>query len=281
MTETETKVVTEIQVWMPDGAVETYYRTATEQLKIAIIGPPKSGKSWLAATAPKKPIYHFNCDGRLASISGKPKNFGKEYLDTTIPSQSTAWADIERDMGMFEYEKLSKRSIPGTFVFDPIDALLERAHRKYLVDNQNNTKDVRKMEINKRIFLFSNSWAAPTNDINMVGNLIARGMELGADVIAVFHERAEEAPDSGIGKDKEKKFTGKVSVHPPRAEHLIPLFNEYWRILPTGKETYTVYTKPEFEAPGMDFIGATCLNIDAHEKPDITQMIEKHKQNKT
>ena len=268
----EPKTETPIKMWMPDGTIETYYRTATEQLKIAIIGPPKGGKSRLAATAPKKPIFFFDFDGRLASVSGIAGVFGKTYLDDTNPSKSAAWQMLEQDMGQFEYHKIKKEPVPGTFVFDSITYLCDRAMRRYVTDNASNSKEVKSVTVANRTYYTPKSYAAYTAEMNMIGNMIARGVELGSDVIAIFHERPEEAPES---TSEEKKFTGKVSVHPPRAEMLLPLFNEFWRVKPTydGKE-YQVYTKPS-----IDFIGATCLNIDSLETADITKMLEKHKLN--
>ena len=271
MTE-ENKTETPIKMWLPDGTIETYYRTATEQLKIAIIGPPKGGKSRLAATAPKKPIFFFDFDGRLASVSGIADVFGKTYLDSPDPNKATAWMELEKDMGMFEYNKLSGKTVPGTLVFDSITYMCDRALRKVLIDNQSNSAYTKTLTVGTRKFNMPAGWAGYTAEQNLVGNMLARGVELGSDVIAVFHERAEEAPDSSSEK---KKFTGKVSVHPPRAEVLLPLFNEYWRVMPSynGKE-YKVYPRPN-----TDFIGATCLKIDGEEPADITQMIAKHKLN--
>ena len=271
MTE-ENKVQTDIKIWMPDGTIETYYRTATEQLKIAIIGPPKGGKSRLAATSPKKPIFFCDFDGRLASVSGIKDVFGKTYLDTTTPNKSTAWSALETDMGMFEYNKLQGKPVPGTLVFDSITYMCDRAMRKYVSDNVNNAKEVKSTSVNNRIYLAPNSWGAYTNEMNLVGNMLARGIELGCDVIAIFHERAEEAATSTVDNPK---FTGKISVHPPRAAVLLPLFNEFWRVMPNydGSE-YRVFTKPS-----TDFTGATCLKIDGEESANITTMIEKHKLN--
>ena len=272
ITNDQNKIQTPIQVWMPDGTISAYERTATEQLKIAIIGPPKGGKSRLASTAPKKPIYHFNFDGRLAAISGIAGNFGKEYMDTTDPNKTTAWAAVETDMGMFEYQKVKGAPIPGTFVFDPIDYMSERAMRKVCVDNSSNTKYTRKITVGNKTFNIPGGWDAYSAEVSLVGNMIARGIELGSDIIVIFHERAEEAPDSTVDK---KKFTGKVSVEPPRAQNYLPLFNEYWRVLPAydGK-SYKVYTRPN-----TDFLGATCLKIDGEEPANITTMLEKHKTN--
>ena len=41
-----------------------------ENLCIALVGPLKSGKSWLSCTAPA-PILNYDLDNRAASIAGK------------------------------------------------------------------------------------------------------------------------------------------------------------------------------------------------------------------
>ena len=267
-----TQVETNLKIEMPDGSFETYYRDVDDQLKIAIIGPPKGGKSRLASTAPKKPVYFFDYDGRLASVAGIAGVWGKSYLDTTNPVQSTAWNTLENDMAFFEYQKLRGNPIPGTVVFDSITYMSDRALRKIEVENKNNPKVTRITRVGTREYLSPGGWDTYSQEMSLIGNMLARGVELGCDVIAVFHERAEEAENS---TPDEKKFTGKISVHPPRATVYLPLFNEYWRVLPSydGK-TYEVTVKPTY-----DFVGATCLDIDAKEPADIAQMVEKHKRN--
>lgn len=268
---TETQVETPLTVEMPDGSIEVYYRAITGQIKIAIIGPPHGGKSRLAATAPKKPIYFWDFDDKLANVAGIKDVFGKTYKDTTNPIQSTAWAEIEKDMNHFEYQKGIGKSIPGTMVFDSITYMSDRVLRKVLTENKNNSKVTTITKVAGKEYLSPNGWDGYKQELNMMGNMIARGVELGCDIIACFHERPEEAEDSTPEK---KKFTGKVGVHPPRAVVLLPLFNEYWRILPNYAGTYEVTVKAT-----SDFGGGTCLNIGENggtEPPDISKMFEKH-----
>lgn len=266
MTTTESKY----DIWFPDNTVVMSNRGADEQLKIAILGPQKGGKSRLAATAPKKPIYFYDFDGRLASLSGMEGVFGISYLDTTNMKDSTAWSKVEQDMGMFEYQKSSGKPLPGTLVFDSMTYMLERAMRYVLVNNSSMRREV-KITPSTSMYV-PHKYDPYKAEIGLVSNVLARAVELGTDVIAVFHERAEEAPDS---TQEAPKFTGKFSTHPPRAAELLPLFDELWRVKPNDSGTYTVYTSPTYE-----FTGASCLEIDTEETPDITAMIQKHKERK-
>jgi hypothetical protein len=266
MTTTESKY----DIWFPDNTVVMANRGADEQLKIAILGPQKGGKSRLAATAPKQPVYIWDFDGRLASLSGIEGVVGYTYSDTTNIKNSTAWSKIEQDMNMFEYQKSSGKGLPGTMVFDSMTYFLERAMRYVLVNNSSMRRVV-KITSSEELYI-PKDWDAYKAEMGLVSNMLARAVELGCDVIAVFHERAEEAPDS---TKENPKYTGKFSTHPPRAAEILPLFDELWRIKPNDSGTYTVYTSPTYE-----FTGASCLEIDAEETPDITAMIQKHKERK-
>jgi hypothetical protein len=271
------KVETELKVYMPDGSLETYYRKVTDQIVAAIQGPSKGGKTRLAATAPKNPKFFFDPACRLTSLAGIPNCYGKSYPEAIDPDKSTAWDTIMRDMNMFVYHKKAGNPIPRTLIFDDVDFLMQRAMRKFLVENQGvrNSKgfcDVRAIEIGGQKFLYPFGFNPYTNEINLVGNLIATGIELGCDVIAIFHEREEEKEES---KAEDRKYTGKVSVHPPRAAAFLPLFNEYWRMDHNGSN-YICYPKANEK-----FNGCTCMSgLEGQEQPNITDMIAKHERTK-
>jgi len=255
-------------LWIPDGAIKADERDSSDQLKIAIVGPQKGGKSRLAATAFRKPIYFWDFDGRLISVSGMEGVYGKSYLETTNLKDATAWAQVMQDMNMFEYQKQKGQPIPATMVFDSMTFMMERAMRHVLTFNP---EGARKVFLNKKegLFILAPQHDGYIGEESSVRNMINRAEELGCDIIACFHERAEEAPDS---TEKDPKYTGKYSTHPPRAAKFLPLFNELWRVRPNDQGVYKVQTKPNYE-----FGGATCLNISDEEVPDITKMIEKHK----
>jgi len=265
------QITTEGQVieWVPEGTINVTELTPQKRLKIAIIGPPKGGKSRLAATAPRKKVFFIDPINRLASVSGMPDVIGKTYLEAPEPNISRAWESLVLDINNFFYYKAKGYTIPGTIVVDDIDFVMDLAMRKFLVDNQNNSDDVKIKRIAGEDFLYPRSFNPYTNNVMMVGNLIAKIEELGTDLIGIFHERAEEAEDS---TPKVRKYTGKLTVHPPRAENFLPLFNELWRVTPSydGK-SYVVQVRP-----GDKFDGATCLNLDTEEIADIPAMLAKH-----
>ena len=257
------------ELWIPDGAIKAEERDSSDTMKIAIVGPQKGGKSRLAATAYRKPVYFWDFDDRLISVSGIPDVFGKTYRETTTLTNSTAWPSVIQDMGMFEYQKSKGAKIPGTMVFDSMTYMLERAMQYVIVNNSDMRREV---VMNKSTGLKSfvpKNYDAYKAEMGQVMNILNRSLELGCDLICCFHERAEEAPDS---TEKDPKYTGKISTHPPRAAILLPFFNELWRVRPNDQGVYKVQTKPNYE-----FVGATCLNLDENEDPDITKMISKHK----
>ena len=258
--------------WYPEGAMKAEERDSSDQLRIAIIGPMKGGKSRLAATSLRKPVYFWDYDCRFISVSGMPEVYGKSYPETTNLTDSTAWGNIMQDMNMFEYQKVKGTLMPGTMVHDSITNMCERAMRFVLVNNPSLRREV---IINKSSGIKSyipNNWDAYKAEMSQVMNMLNRTLELGCDLICCFHERAEEAPGSTIDSPK---YTGKLSVHPPRATELLPGFNEFWRMRPNDQGVYKVQTKPNYE-----FVGATCLNVDSEEEPNIEKMIQKHKLNK-
>ena len=89
---------TTTELWIPDGAIKSEERDPSDSNKIAIVGPQKGGKSRLAATANRKPIYFWDFDDRLISVAGMPGVFGKTYKETTSMTQSTAWPAVMQDM---------------------------------------------------------------------------------------------------------------------------------------------------------------------------------------
>lgn len=257
------------ELWIPDGAIKAEERDSSDRLKIAIVGPQKGGKSRLAATAPRKPIYFWDFDDRLISVSGFPGVYGKTYKDAPSSTQSTAWNDVLIDMGMFQYNKAKGIPIPQTMVFDSMTYMMDRAMRWAIVNNN----DMRRtLKVGPTTTYIAGGYDAYKVEMDQVCFVLNSALELGVDLICCFHERAEEAPDS---TEKNPKYTGKITTHPPRAAVLLPTFNELWRVRPNDQGVYKVQLKPNYE-----FVGATCFKLGDEEEPDITKMVEKHKQNK-
>lgn len=260
------------ELWLPDGAIKAEERDSSDQLKIAIVGPQKGGKSRLAATSLRKPIYFWDYDCRLISVSGMEGVYGKSYPESTNMIESTAWPAVMQDMNMFEYQKAKGSPMPGTMVHDSIMNMFARAMQWILVNNPDMRREIIMNKATNTKSYVPYKYDPYKAEFDQVCNILNRTLELGCDLVCCFHERAEEAPNS---TDANPIYTGKFSVHPPRAAGLLPSFNELWRMRPNDQGVYKVQTKPNYE-----FVGATCLNINEEEEPNITQMIQKHKSNK-
>ena len=89
-----------------------------EPLKIAVIGAPGIGKSWLACTAPG-PVFDIDFDGRKSSLAGKANVIVKTYVDLD-PNNPKAAAELEADLGLIEYEKQKGNPVPATYVLDSL-----------------------------------------------------------------------------------------------------------------------------------------------------------------
>lgn len=236
--------------------------TPLDQLKLAIIGPPGGGKSRLAATC-RKPSFHYDFDGRAGSIAGIEGVYIKTLQDTN-PIVPDAFSKYIRDIGQLEYIAKQGKELPvKTVVLDSITYMCAAA----MAQSMSDTKGATTLTVSGQKFRIPRGFENYDGEYNLIVNSIIRLFYLGVDVIACFHERAEEAPDS---TQENPRFTGKITVHPPRMNKLLPLFNEQWRVRPEGS-VYKVQTKPDYE-----FIGKTCLSVDQVEEPNIEKMIEKH-----
>lgn len=86
-----------------------------ENLKIAVVGETKSGKSWMAATAPG-PVMIYDFDGRAASLRGKP-NVGVKTLLDLDQYQPRAVKTVDADLNNFKYrKKMEKLSLERLYL---------------------------------------------------------------------------------------------------------------------------------------------------------------------
>ena len=81
-----------------NGAVEAKDVSQLTRFKMALVGRPKSGKSWMACTMPGKK-YVFDFDSRKESIAGKPDVTVKTYKDIVIDNPK-AINELETDVAM-------------------------------------------------------------------------------------------------------------------------------------------------------------------------------------
>lgn len=257
--------------------------TAIEQLLIALIGKEKSGKSRLAATA-RKPVLFFDFDGRASSVAGTQDAYAISFRDNTGVIQPDALSKFSEYLTNLEQHKRDLSTLgfavePGTkfvktIVIDSITTLASDAMR-YIKFTGGKTM-ARTISFGGMNVQFPGGFDAWNAEMATIEDLILRTFALGIDVVAVFHETPEESPESTFEKPI---YTGKVGVFPVRHQRLIRYFNEVWRVERGALQNASAQSAiPRvITAPDYNFaIGATALNIDAVEVPDIQAMLAKH-----
>lgn len=233
--------------------------SAEEQLRIAIMGVPKSGKSWLAATAPQ-PIRYYDHDNRAASLAGKPGLF--------ITSKPTM-LDVESDLSIMKANKSQGKPLPATVVHDTV-TYMNRAMEEEIF--RQDPKMARKIKVgNSTAIQIRNSWDVINGIQRYVEYLISEYTNLGVNLIFVFHEKSEK--DKAESTAAETKYTGLVTVDPQYLQNSLSLFNEVYRLEVDGNRKYTVTCRPNF-----DVRASTTMMLDPTEQPNIMNMIAKHKE---
>ncbi|MDR3392463.1 MAG: AAA family ATPase [Sulfuriferula sp.] len=231
--------------------------TAEEQLRIAIMGLPKTGKSWLAATAPK-PIRYYDHDNRAASLAGKPGLY--------ITSRPTM-LDVESDLSVMKANFHKKLALPATIVHDTV-TYMNRAMEEEIF--RQDPKLARSIKVgNNTSIKMRNSWDVINGIQRYVEYLVAEYTGLGVNLIFVFHEKDEK--DRSESTATETKYTGLITVDPQYLQNSLSLFNEVYRITVDGARKYTVTCKPNY-----DVRASTTMLLDVNEPPDIMAMIAKH-----
>jgi hypothetical protein len=234
------------------------------KLKIAIVGEPKTGKSWLASTAPG-PIFVADFDGRYESLRGKAGVFVKTYQDVN-PSIPTAMASLESDIGMFEYNKSMGRDIPATFVLDSMTYMKTMCEHALIQQNKSMSRGIK---IGPKTMDIAQGWDIINGNRAYMEYVIGRLSELG-HVICVFHESDEK--DNAASTKDTKAYTGRKTVQPQYLASILSLFNDVFRISIAYDGTRVVSVKPS-----SNFLASTSLILDDTEKPDISAMLEKHR----
>lgn len=256
------------------GAIPASSIQESKKLKAAIIGPPKNGKSWFAATAPgKKLVYDF--DDRARSLAGKPDTVVKTLRDTlTNPSVVSA---LESDLSNLKYRKAQGKPIPDTFIFDTVSNLISNGIvNAYLKENPKDGRQIKLGGTNPQQIGISFDRINVT--MRFLDYLLTEYSALG-NVIFVFHERDEK--DKAESTKDATKYTGLVTVEPQFAANILTLFNDVFRILvkgsgvPNSLPLYQVYCRANNEVTA-----STTLLVDAIEPPNLMDMIRKHEQRK-
>ena len=240
------------------------------RLKIAIVGEPKAGKSWFAMTAPG-PIWEADFDQRSESIkefirkSGRKDIAAKTYFDIN-PASPSAISNFETDISMFEYLKEQGKPYPSTYILDSMTYLRVACEHELIKQHPSMSRTVKMGATTVKI---------PSHYDIINGNraymeyLIGRLSQLG-HVIAIFHEMDEK--DAQSSTKEQKAYTGRKTVQPQYLSSLLSLFNDVFRIAIdyAGNRIVTVQ-------PTSDFMASTSMRLDAVEKPDLQEMLAKHK----
>lgn len=245
------------------GAVSATEVSPLTRFKIAIVGRPKVGKSWLAATMPGEK-YFFDFDARKESLAGKPNTTVKTYKDPNYLSPK-ACQDMEQDLKVFEYNKSKALAIPDVFIFDSMTHWVKAFENELMKSVSRLSREVR---FGASKLLIPAGWDVTTAARNHMENIISRAAELG-HVICIFHEEAEK--DKVKSTPEEPVYTGQYVVHPFYLRTLLSTFNEVWRVEITQGQEYMVTVKPTH-----GFGASTTLRLDKTEKPNIADMIKKH-----
>ena len=247
------------------GFLEASKIVQEEKLRIAVLGKPKSGKSWFAATAPK-PVAVYDFDNRAASLAGKEGVFVKTLYDKN-PDRPTAMQQLEADLSMYQMKKQKGEPIPATFVLDTI------TYMKKCMENELYRQDSSLCRIirvgSAKGMKLPKGWDV-VNAVSLYMQYWLTELSALGHVIFVFHEKDEK--DAEKSTPELAKYTGKVTTDPQYLAKLLTLFNEVFRIEVNGMGKYTVTCKPNY-----DVNASTTLLIDATEPPDLMQMLAKHR----
>jgi len=245
---------------------------AEQKYKIALVGVPKAGKSWLALSMPGS-IYVAECDGREESAkeyirqSGRKDIFIKSYRDLD-PETPHAVIDLETDISMLEYEKKQGKPIPETYVLDSMTFL--RKYCEFELMKQHPAMS-RKIKLGVNSLKISQGWDVVNGNKQYLEYIIGRLGELG-NVIAVFHEQDEK--DNQRSTKEEKKYTGRVTIQPQYLSSILSMFNDVFRVSLDYSSKRIVTCQPD-----SDFVASASMKLEQYEEPDLSKMIAKHKQN--
>lgn len=240
-------------------------------LKIAIVGEPGIGKSWLAVTAPK-PVLDIDFDGRKSSLAGKAGVFVKSYVDIDI-NNPKAISDLETDINSFEYEKQKGNPTPATYILDSMT--YGRKFTEAELIRQQGTLG-RSLKVGVSTIKIGSGWDIINGNRAYLEYLINRLSVLG-NLIAIFHTQDEKDNAKGTFDKQGNKivaYSGRKTVQPQYLSSLLSIFNDVWLI-------DVDYSSKRYVQTGITdtFIGKCSLKglNPEKEEPDIEKMLIKHR----
>ena len=243
----------------------------TNRLCMAIVGAPKAGKSWFAATLAEAvgATYFFDCDNRFSSIAGKPNVLGKTYTDIS-QLRPTAARTMDSDIERFKYNKTSGKPIPAAYVLDSM-SFLKRNMENEIFDQMKSgkVKMFREVKTGSDVVRIPEGWDSINGVRDYMLYTIAELRSLG-HLIAIFHERP--IVDKTLSTADRTVYTGEIGVDPPYLQPLLSVFNEVMRIKVDGNSKYKVWTRVT-----KDFNAATTLKgLELEENPNLAELLNKH-----
>ena len=243
-----------------------------EKLTLLEIGPEKSGKSRIAATA-RKPVLFLDYDRRAAAVAGIPGVYAitKEVVDPPWPNQPTAYQNTLNILGELENNKLDFGNSggpvpPKTLVFDSVASFAKCAQAYALFT----TPDIRRtISVGGQQFFMPKGFDGWNAEMSLVEGAILRALAIpDLDIICTLHETPEEAPES---TNEKPSYTGKVGIYPVRYKLLLKWFNEVWHITREDATGPKIQVVPSWNCTFC----ATNLGITKVDTPNIEQLIQK------
>ena len=236
--------------------------SATDRLKIAILGQPGVGKSWLCATMPG-PVRYYDFDDRAESLEGKPNLF--------ILSKPTM-LDIEKELSIFKAAKIQKAPLPVSLVFDSVTYMVRAMEDEIRRQQPGLFKSIRVG--NSTQVYKGKDWDVVVGIQRYMEYLIGELVALGVNFAFVFHEKDEK--DKAESTIDNTRFTGQVTTDPQYLQNTLSLFNEVYRLTVDATLPNKIIRKVACQ-PNKEIIAKTTLLLDPFEEPDIQKMVAKHK----
>lgn len=255
--------------------------TAFDRLLLILCGAEKSGKSRTAATA-RKPIVFFDFDKRRQSLAGIKDVYAFTFIDEQWPKMPTGYNDCLTVLSKLENGATMKDLVPGatdtrqprTIVFDSLASMGKSAGQYALYTN----KDIRRsLKVGGQEIFMPGGWDAWNAETESVFSAVMRAIALPSkpDIILIFHESAEEMPDSTPEKPK---FTGKLNLYPGRYRIFNKYFSEVWRVTrEAGGVVPKIQVIPDYRftaSSNLDFTKIPADKLNPQTGPNIQELIK-------
>lgn len=236
------------------------------RLKIAIVGDPGVGKSWLACTTPGTK-FDIDFDGRKSSLAGKPDVVAKTYHDTD-PANPKAMGEFEQDLKAIEYAHQQGKETPQTFIIDSA-TYCKKGTENELIRQQSNLGRI--IRVGTTQLKIGSGWDIINGNRLYLEYIINKLAAIG-NVICIFHEQSEK--DDQRSTPEKKVYTGMVTIQPQYLSTVTSIFNDVWRLKIDYSGKRVLQT-----GISADFIGKCSLKgLDpVSEVPDIGKLLDKHR----